>query len=90
MIQSAQYSVFEFGDSISAQGIHSVIPEKPITNIPKKNNRFSTLVKSSEEGFLLSTRSVNVPESEKIFIEEKEPGHFSWLLTGESYSCVVT
>lgn len=71
--------------------IHSVVPDRAIPNIPKKNNKFGALVKSGEEGgFLLNPKNVSVPESEKIFIEEIESGKFAWMVTGESYNCVVT
>lgn len=89
-LQSAQSGgSVEYGDSVSLHTVHSVIPERTVSNVPKKNNKF-TLVKSGEEGFLLSTKKVSVPEAEKIFIEEIEGGRFSWLTTGESYNCVVT
>lgn len=77
-------------DQVSMHTIHSVIPERPIPNVPKKNNKFSTLIKSGEDSFLLGVKMVTVPESEKIFIEEGEGGKCTWLPTGESYSCVVT
>lgn len=69
--------------------VHSVIPERSIPNVPKKNNKF-VLGKSGEEGFLLSTKTFIVPESEKIYIQEIESGKFSWIPSGESYNCVVT
>lgn len=87
---SQQNNAGDYGDQVSMHTIHSVIPEKPIPNIPKKNNKFSTLIKSGEDSFLLGVRMVTVPESEKIFIEEGEGGRCTWLPTGESYSCVVT
>lgn len=85
-----QNSVSEYGDQVSMHTIHSVIPDRPIPNVPKKNNKFSTLIKSGEDSFLMGTRIVTVPESEKIFIEEDEVGRCTWVPTGESYSCVVT
>lgn len=90
ILQPTQSGTPEFSDSISTYGVHSVIADRPIPSVPKKNNKFSTLVKSSEDGFLLCTRIVSVPEPEKIFIEEKEPGRFTWVATGESYNCVIT
>lgn len=90
VVQSSQPGIVDSSDTMSMQGIHSVIAEKPVSNVPKKNNKFSTLVKSNEEGYLLSTRMVHVPDSEKIYIEEFEVGRFRWLPTGESYNCIVT
>ncbi|KAL2751488.1 sorting nexin-9 isoform X1 [Vespula maculifrons] len=78
------------GNSISIHTIHSVIPERPISNVPKKNNKFSTLIKSGEDSFLLGTRVASVPESEKLLIKETEDGRCAWIPTGDSYSCVVT
>ncbi|XP_001601721.1 sorting nexin lst-4 [Nasonia vitripennis] len=89
-LQSAQSGSTEYGDSVSMHTVHSVIPERSIPNVPKKNNKFTALVKSGEEGFLLSSKLVVVPESEKIYVEEVESGRFSWAQTGESYNCVVT
>ena len=89
VIQSQHSVTNDYGDSISMHTIHSVISEKPVPNIPKKNNKFSTLIKSGEESFLLGTRTVIVPENEKIFIKEKD-GYCYWEPTGESYNCVVT
>lgn len=83
-----QNNAGEYGDQ-SMHTIHSVIPERPIPNVPKKNNKFSTLIKSGEDSFLLG-RVVNVPENEKIFIEEGDGGRCMWVPTGESYNCVVT
>ena len=85
---NAQSSV-DYGDSISVQGIHSVIPDRNVPNVPKKNTKFSTLIKSGEDTFLLGTRVIPVPENEKVFIEEIE-GKFRWVATGEPYSCVIT
>ncbi|XP_071573236.1 sorting nexin lst-4 [Temnothorax nylanderi] len=87
---SQQNNTGDYGDQVSMHTIHSVIPERPIPNVPKKNNKFSTLIKSGEDSFLLGVRMVPVPESEKIFIEEGEGGRCTWLPTGESYNCVVT
>ncbi|EFN68444.1 Sorting nexin-33 [Camponotus floridanus] len=90
IILPQQNSASEYGDQVSMHTIHSVIPDRPIPNVPKKNNKFSTLIKSGEDSFLMGTRIVTVPESEKIFIEEDEVGRCKWMPTGESYSCVVT
>jgi len=84
---SQQNNANDYGDPMSMHTIHSVIPERPI---PKKNNKFSTLIKSGEDSFLLGVKVVTVPDSEKIFIEEGESNRCTWLPTGESYSCVVT
>ena len=89
VLQTQQSITNDYGDSVSMHTIHSVITEKPVPNIPKKNNKFSTLIKSGEESFLLGTRIVVVPESEKIFIRETD-GCCYWETTGESYNCVVT
>lgn len=72
------------------QHVHSVIPERTIPNVPKKNNKFSTLIKSGEDSFLLGNRAVPVPDMEKVFIEETEDGRCVWLATGEKYCCVIT
>ncbi|XP_011640493.1 sorting nexin lst-4 isoform X1 [Pogonomyrmex barbatus] len=85
-----QNNTSDYGDQVSIHNIHSVIPEKPIPTVPKKNNKFSTLIKSGEDSFLLGVKMVTVPESEKIFVEEGEGGRCRWLPTGESYNCVVT
>ncbi|CAK9823459.1 Sorting nexin lst-4 [Anthophora retusa] len=90
MIQLPQQHSVDYGDSVSMQTYHSVIPERPIPNIPKKNNKFSTLIKSGEDSFLLGTKVANVPESEKISIEEIENGSCRWVPRGEAYNCVVT
>lgn len=90
MIQLPHHQTVDYGDSVSMHTIHSVIPERPIPNIPKKNNKFSTLIKSGEDSFLLGMRVANVPENEKIYIEEIEGGHYRWSSRGESYNCVVT
>ncbi|XP_076170724.1 sorting nexin 33-like protein SH3PX1 isoform X1 [Ptiloglossa arizonensis] len=91
MIQlTQQHSTVDYGDTVSMQTIHSVIPERPIPNIPKKNNKFSTLIKSGEDSFLLGMRIANIPESEKIYIEEIDGGRCRWVPRGESYNCVVT
>lgn len=87
---SQQNNASDYGDPISMHTIHSVIPERPIPNVPKKNNKFSTLIKSGEDSFLLGVKMVTVPDSEKIFIEEGEGNRCTWLPTGEFYSCVVT
>ncbi|XP_043282624.1 sorting nexin lst-4 [Venturia canescens] len=79
----------EYNDTISVQGIHSVIPDRNIPNVPKKNTKFSTLIKSSEDSFLLGTKVIPVPENEKVFIEE-EDGRCAWVPTGESYKCIIT
>jgi len=84
-----QNNTGDYGDQVSMHTIHSVIPERPIPNVPKKNNKFSALIKSGEDSFLLG-RVVNVPENEKIFIEEGDGGRCTWMPTGESYNCVVT
>lgn len=89
LYQSNQ-SPFDFGDSVSLSNVHSVVPDRPIPSVPKKNNKFSTLIKSNEESYLLGTRMVNVPESEKIYIEESDNSSYTWIPTGENYSCVVT
>lgn len=78
------------GNLVSMHTIHSVIPERPIPTVPKKNNKFSALIKSGEDSFLMSVRTVNVPESERIYIEEGDNGRCTWVPTEESYSCVVT
>lgn len=88
-VSMPQLPTVDYGDAINMQTIHSVIPDRPIPNVPKKNNKFSTLIKSGEDSFLLGIRVVNVPESEKIYIEEID-GRCTWVPTGESYSCVVT
>ncbi|KAG7207117.1 hypothetical protein KM043_000992 [Ampulex compressa] len=80
----------EYGDSISMHAVHSVIPERPVAGVPKRNSKFSTLIKSGEDSFLLGMRTTSVPESEKIFIEENDGGRCAWVPTGEAYSCVVT
>ncbi|XP_015602293.1 sorting nexin-9 isoform X2 [Cephus cinctus] len=90
MIQPAQPHTVDYGDIVSMHTIHSVIPERPISNVPKKNNKFSTLIKSGEDSFLLGTKLLNVPDSEKVFIDEVEGGRCTWVPTGESYNCVVT
>ncbi|XP_011307071.1 sorting nexin lst-4 [Fopius arisanus] len=77
-------------DSSTMQNVHSVIPERSMPNVPKKNNKFSTLIKSGEDSFLLGNRVVPVPESEKVFVEETEDGRCEWVPTGERYSCVIT
>lgn len=87
---SQQNNAGDYGDQVSMHTIHSVIPERPIPNVPKKNNKFSTLIKSGEDSFLLGVKMVTVPESEKIFIEEGEGNRCTWVPTGESYNCVVT
>lgn len=89
-IQMPQQNNADHGNLVSMHTIHSVIPERPIPNVPKKNNKFSTLIKSGEDSFLLGVKQVNVPESERLFIEEGEGGRCTWVPTGESYSCVVT
>lgn len=71
------------------QGVHSVIPDRNIPNVPKKNTKFSTLIKSGEDSFLLGTRIMAVPENEKVFIEETD-GRCKWVQTGERYNCIVT
>lgn len=90
MLQLSQHHSVDYGDLVSIQTIHSVIPERPIPNIPKKNNKFSTLIKSGEDSFLLGMKVANVPESEKIYIDENENGRHRWVSRGELYSCVVT
>ncbi|XP_017790106.1 PREDICTED: sorting nexin lst-4 [Habropoda laboriosa] len=90
MIQLPQQHSVDYGDSVSMQTYHSVIPERPIPNIPKKNNKFSTLIKSGEDSFLLGMKVANVPESEKIYIDEIENGRYRWAPRGDSYNCVVT
>lgn len=89
VLQSQHSVTNEYGDSVSMHTIHSVISDKPVPNVPKKNNKFSTLIKSGEDSFLLGTRSVVVPENEKIIINENN-GNCYWDSTSESYSCVVT
>ena len=89
MLQLSQHHSVDY-DLVSIQTIHSVIPERPIPNIPKKNNKFSTLIKSGEDSFLLGIKVANVPESEKIYIDESENGRHRWVSRGELYSCVVT
>lgn len=88
--QTPQQNNADHGNLVSMHTIHSVIPERPIPNVPKKNNKFSTLIKSGEDSFLMSVRTINVPESERIYIEEADNGRYTWVPTGESYSCVVT
>ncbi|XP_014479970.1 PREDICTED: sorting nexin lst-4 [Dinoponera quadriceps] len=89
--QAAQQNNADHDNCIHASmPIHSVIPERPIPNVPKKNNKFSTLIKSGEDSFLMSTRTVNVPESEKIYIQESYGGWCTWAPRGDPYSCVVT
>lgn len=83
--QSADYN----NDSHQPLSVHSVIPERSIPNVPKKNNKF-VLVKTGEDNYLLSTKKYVIDESEKIYIQEVESGRFSWVNTGESYNCVVT
>ena len=90
MIQLHQHSSVDYGDTVSTQAIHSVIPERPIPNIPKKNNKFSTLIKSGDDSFLLGMKVANVPENEKIYIEEADGGHCRWIPRGDPYNCVVT
>ncbi|XP_012277316.1 sorting nexin-9 [Orussus abietinus] len=85
-----QTSIPDYGDTASMHTIHSVIPERPVSNLPKKNNKFSTLIKSGEDSFLMGTKIVNVPDSEKIIIEEIDGNRCVWASTGESYNCVVT
>lgn len=88
-IQVAQQNNTDHSNLMPVHTIHSVIPERPIPNVPKKNNKFSTLIKSGEDSFLLGVKQVNVPESERLFIEESE-GRCTWVPTGETYNCVVT
>ncbi|XP_053984100.1 sorting nexin-9 [Hylaeus anthracinus] len=91
MIQlTQQHSTTDYGDSVSMQAIHSVIPERPIPNIPKKNNKFSTLIKSGEDSYLLGTRITNVPESEKVYIEEFDGRRCRWVYRGDPYKCIIT
>jgi len=91
LIQLPQNNVGDYNDQMSMHTIHSVIPERPIPNVPKKNNKFSTLIKSGEDSFLMGYFTVtNLPESEKVFVEETDVGQCTWMPTGESYSCVVT
>ncbi|KAG8042077.1 hypothetical protein G9C98_000068 [Cotesia typhae] len=77
---------------ISPPAAHALpaLPEKTVSNVPKKNNKFSTLIKSGEEGFLMGTKVLPIPEDEKIFVQETEDGRCYWLPTGEEYKCVVT
>lgn len=89
-LQYVQSGSIDHNNDMPMHTVHSVIPERLITNVPKKNNKFGNLVKSGEESFLLSLKKVIVPDFEKIYIEEIESGKFSWAETGESYSCVVT
>lgn len=90
LIQLPQNNSSDYNDQVSMHTIHSVIPERPIPNVPKKNNKFSTLIKSGEDSFLMGhSRVTNVPESERIFVEETD-GRCMWMPTGESYNCVVT
>ncbi|XP_026675152.1 sorting nexin lst-4 [Ceratina calcarata] len=88
MIQLQQHHSVDYGDSM--QTIHSVIPERPIPSVPKRNNKFSTLIKSGEDNFLLGVRVASVPESEKLYIEEIEGGRYKWVPSRDPYSCVVT
>lgn len=88
--QATQQNNTDHSNIAPMHTIHSVIPEKPIPNLPKRNNKFSTLIKSGEDSFLMSVRTVNVPESEKIFVQEGDNSRCTWVPTGESYSCVVT
>lgn len=89
-IVQTQQNNADHSNLVSTYTIHSVIPERPIPNIPKKNNKFSTLIKSGEDSFLMSVRPVNVPENERIYIEEADNSRCTWVPTGESYNCVVT
>ncbi|XP_034940191.1 sorting nexin lst-4-like [Chelonus insularis] len=79
-------------DLISMPTAHTfpIVSERSITNIPKKNNKFSTLIKSGEDSFLMGTKTLIVPEDEKIFVQETEDGHCYWLPHGDVYNCVVT
>ncbi|KAJ8668097.1 hypothetical protein QAD02_009760 [Eretmocerus hayati] len=86
---STQSMSAEYNDNTSVHTVHSIIPERSLSNIPKKNNKFA-LMKSNEEGFLLGTKKANVPESERIYIQEIENGKFTWVPQGEAYNCVVT
>lgn len=83
--QSAEYN----NDSHQRLSIHSVIPERSIPNVPKKNNKFA-IGKSGEDNYLLSTKKFIIDEAEKIYIQEIDSGRFAWVNTGESYNCVVT
>ncbi|XP_066582375.1 sorting nexin lst-4 isoform X2 [Prorops nasuta] len=87
---NVQSAMSDISDYLSMHTIHSVIPDKPVANVPKKNNKFSTLIKSGEDSFLMGVKVANVPENEKIYLEEIEGGHFVWASVGEPYSCVVT
>lgn len=80
----------DYGDSVSQHTVHSVISERPISNVPKKNTKFSTLIKSGEDSFLMGTKIVNVPDNERVFIEEIENGRCKWVPTVDSYNCVIT
>lgn len=96
--QSQQYSNLDdisgpiSNNFISPPAAHALpaLPEKTVSNVPKKNNKFSTLIKSGEEGFLMGTKVLPIPEDEKIFVQETEDGRCYWLPTGEEYKCVVT
>lgn len=79
----------DYSDNMSVAS-HSIAPDRNIPNIPKKDKKFSTLIKSGEDSFLLGVKTIIVPEYDKIFIEEHEDGRYSWLSTGENYKCVVT
>ncbi|XP_012259782.2 sorting nexin-18 [Athalia rosae] len=79
----------DYSDTVSTHTVHSVLSERPISNVPKKNTKFSTLIKSGEDSFLMGTKIV-VPENERVFIEETEEGRSVWVPSSDSYKCVIT
>lgn len=90
---SANLNEFTDNTQHNIPTVHSVITERSLPSQPsvtKKNNKFSTLIKSGEESFLLGTKIVPITDDDKIFIQETDDGHCSWLPMGEVYSCVVT
>lgn len=88
-LNQAHTSPVDYSDNISMAS-HSVIADRAVPNLPKKDKKFSTLIKSGEDSFLLGAKLLIVPESDKIFIEEYEDGGCAWMSTGDRYSCVVT
>lgn len=86
----AQPAYPDYTDSISTHAVHSVISERPISNVPKRNTKFSTLIKSNEDSFLMGTKIVTVPDNERVYIEENEQGQCVWVPTRDSYNCVIT
>ncbi|XP_046425558.1 sorting nexin lst-4 [Neodiprion pinetum] len=90
-VQPSSQPVYpDYADSISTHTVHSVISERPISNVPKKNTKFSTLIKSGEDSFLMGTKIVVVPDNERVFIEENEERRCVWVPAIDTYNCVVT